>query len=72
MGPYDKRKVFKALAAPEQGAPIHPIIPPRKDAKIEQHGNTNAEPLPAMRRFEPSANGAVEVGNTRAAIIDAR
>ena len=45
-GAYDKRKVFKALAAPEQGAPIHPIIPPRKDAKIEQHGNTNAEPLP--------------------------
>ena len=45
-GAYDKRKGFKALAAPEQGAPIHPIIPPRKDAKIEQHGNTNAEPLP--------------------------
>ena len=45
-GAYDKRKVFKALAASEQGPPIHPIIPPRKDAKIEQHGNTNAEPLP--------------------------
>ena len=45
-GAYDKRKVFDALAAPEQGPPIQPIIPPRKDAKIQQHGNTNAEPLP--------------------------
>ena len=45
-GAYDKRKVFKALATPDQGRPIRPIIPPRKDAKIQQHGNTNAEPLP--------------------------
>ena len=45
-GAYDRRKVFKALAAPEQEPPIRPIIPPRKNAKIEQHGNTNAEPLP--------------------------
>ncbi len=34
-----------ALAEPQQGPPIRPIIPPRKDAKIEQHGNTQAEPL---------------------------
>jgi hypothetical protein len=45
-GAYDKRKVFEALAAPGQGPPIQPIIPPRKDAKIQQHGNTKAEPLP--------------------------
>ena len=45
-GGYDKRKVFDALAAPDQGRPIRPIIVPRKDAKIQQHGNTNAEPLP--------------------------
>ena len=25
---------------------MRPIIPPRKDAKIEQHGNRKAEPLP--------------------------
>ena len=45
-GAYDKRKVFEALAAPDRGPPIRPIIPPRKDAKIQQHGNCNAEPLP--------------------------
>ena len=45
-GAYDKRKVFDALAAPDQDPPIRPIIAPRKDAKIEQHGNTHAEPLP--------------------------
>ena len=28
------------------GGTYSSIIPPRKDAKIEQHGNTNAEPLP--------------------------
>ena len=34
---------------PEKSArepPIRPIIPPRKDAKIEQHGNRKTEPLP--------------------------
>ncbi len=45
-GAYDQRKVFDALAAPEPGPPIRPIIPPRRNAKIEQHGNTKAEPLP--------------------------
>ena len=45
-GAYDQHKVFDALAAPEPGPPIRPIIPPRRNAKIEQHGNTNAEPLP--------------------------
>ena len=45
-GAYDTRKVFDALAAPEPGPPIRPIIPPRRNAKIEQQGNTKAEPLP--------------------------
>ena len=45
-GAYDRRKVFEALAAPDRGPPMRPIIPPRKDAKIEQHGNRKAEPLP--------------------------
>ena len=43
-GAYDQRKVFDALAASEP--PIQPIIPPRIKAKIQQHGNTKAEPLP--------------------------
>ncbi len=45
-GAYDTRKVFDALAAPEPGPPIRPIIPPRRKAKIKQQGNTKAEPLP--------------------------
>ena len=44
-GAYDKRKVFEALANPKEGVPIHPLIPPRRNAKIEQHGNCNAPPL---------------------------
>ncbi len=43
-GAYDKRKVFDAFG-PQQGRPIRPIMPPRKDAQIAQHGNTQAEPL---------------------------
>ena len=45
-GAYDRRKVFEALAASDRGPPMRPIIPPRKDAKLEQHGNRKAEPLP--------------------------
>ena len=44
-GAYDKRKVFEALADPGKGRPIQPIIAPRKDAKIQQHGNCKAPPL---------------------------
>ena len=43
-GGYDKRKVFNTCAAPKQGGPIRPLIPPRHDAKIEQHGNRKAPP----------------------------
>ena len=44
-GAYDKRKVFQAFADPKQGVPIRPLIPPRRNAKIEQHGNCKAPPL---------------------------
>lgn len=40
-GAYDQWKVRDHLH--EQG--IHQIIPPRKNAKIKQHGNSSAEPL---------------------------
>jgi hypothetical protein len=45
-GAYDKRKVFSYLEHPPTGAAIQAIIPPRKDAKIEQHGNRKKAPLP--------------------------
>lgn len=38
---YDQWKVYTTLA--EQG--IQPIIPPRRNAKIKQHGNSEADPL---------------------------
>jgi len=41
-GAYDQRKVYDLLAARS----IDVIIPPRKNAKIWQHGNTSADPLP--------------------------
>jgi hypothetical protein len=39
-GAYDQWKVYEMLAAEE----IEPIIPPRRNAKIKQHGNSS-EPL---------------------------
>lgn len=41
-GAYDKWKVYDRLAEQE----ITPIIPPQHNAKIKQHGNALAEPLP--------------------------
>jgi hypothetical protein len=52
-GAYDKRKCYEALEA--TGAKV--TIPPRRDAKIWQHGNSSGEPwqrdanLRAIRRF---------------------
>jgi hypothetical protein len=52
-GAYDKRKCYEALEA--TGAKV--TIPPRRDAKIWQHGNSAGEPwqrdenLRAIRRF---------------------
>ncbi len=41
-GAYDQRKVYDALAKRK----IDVIVPPRKNAKIWQHGNTGGDPLP--------------------------
>lgn len=42
-GSYDKRKVYDSLNKHAPGAEI--LIPPRKNARIWQHGNTKAERL---------------------------
>lgn len=41
-GAYDQWKVYDGLTARR----IDVIIPPRKNAKIKQHGNASADPLP--------------------------
>ena len=41
-GAYDQWKVYKKLAKQE----IKPIIPPRRNAKIKQHGKSKESPLP--------------------------
>lgn len=41
-GAYDQWKVYETLAEEK----IRPIIPPRRNAKIKQHGNANCPPLP--------------------------
>ncbi len=41
-GAYDKWKVYDHLAQRQ----IAPVIPPQHNAKIKQHGNATAEPLP--------------------------
>ena len=42
-GAYDKRKVYDALN--EHSPEVELLIPPRKDARIWQHGNSKAAPL---------------------------
>jgi hypothetical protein len=42
-GSYDKRKFYDA--ATERGVQ-HIVVPPRRDAKIWQHGNSKKDPLP--------------------------
>ena len=42
-GAYDKRKVYDALN--KHSPEVEILIPPRKNARIWQHGNSNAEPL---------------------------
>ena len=41
-GAYDKWKVYQTLSKRN----IAPIIPPRRDARIKQHGNIKLTPLP--------------------------
>lgn len=43
-GAYDQAPVYQAVAAQAPQAQI--LIPPRRDAKIQQHGNTQAPPQP--------------------------
>ena len=42
-GAYDKRKVYDALN--EHSPEVDILIPPRKNARIWQHGNSKEEPL---------------------------
>lgn len=46
-GSYDKHKVYNVLTekARQQESPIRVNIPPRRDAKITQHGNSSLPPL---------------------------
>ena len=72
MGPMTNARCSRRWPRPSRG---HLFIRSFRRARTPKSSNM-ATPTPsrcpAMRRFEPSANGAVEVGNTRAAIIDAR
>jgi hypothetical protein len=43
-GSYDKAEVYEAVQAHSPRAEI--VIPPRRDAKIQQHGNCQAPPRP--------------------------
>ena len=43
-GAFDRRSVYQAIQAHSPSA--HIAIPPRKDAHIWRHGNSNAPPLP--------------------------
>jgi len=43
-GAYDRTNVYRAVQARAPAAQI--AIPPRRDAKIRQHGNTHAPALP--------------------------
>lgn len=43
-GAYDRANVYQAIQTHSPGARIN--IPPRRDAKIQQHGNSQAPPLP--------------------------
>jgi transposase len=47
-GAYDKKKVYNAIEkrSQEQDIEIKVIIPPRRNAKIWQHGNCKKPPLP--------------------------
>ena len=46
-GAYDKKKVYQTASDPPgQSTPIEVTVPPRRDAKIEQHGNSSNPPLP--------------------------
>jgi len=53
-GAYDKRKFYEA--ATKRGVK-RITVPPRKDAKIWQHGNSNQPPLPRDENLRAIRNG---------------
>lgn len=56
-GAYDKWKVYDGLAVNN----IEPVIPPQHNAKLKQHGNCAAEPLPR----DEAIRGIRAVGRSR-------
>ena len=70
-GAYDQWKIYDSLA---EGS-IEAIIPPRKNAKIKQHGNSNQPPLErdeAIRRirFVGREQWKQEVGYHRRSLVE--
>lgn len=71
-GGYDKWKVYEALAERE----ISPIVPPQRNAKINQHGNSGDAPLArdeairAIRRVGRK-EWKVEIGYHRRSLVEA-
>jgi hypothetical protein len=70
-GAYDKWKVYEGLEARD----IEPVIPPQHNAKIKQHGNCAAEPLPrdeAIRGIRRSGRSGwkKEVGYHRRSLAE--
>jgi hypothetical protein len=70
-GAYDKWKVYEEL----ESKSIQPVIPPQRNAKIKQHGNCSAAPLPrdeairAIRRTSRS-RWKQEVGYHRRSLAE--
>ncbi len=70
-GGYDKWKVYNVLESKD----IQPIIPPRRDAKIKQHGNSARTPLPrdeAIRSIRKRGRKGwkVEIGYHRRSLAE--
>jgi hypothetical protein len=71
-GAYDTSDCYDTLT--QRGA--KPVIPPRKNAVIWQHGNRKAPPHPRdenlqMRIYVPSVGTGIKNGNETPIIIDA-
>jgi len=71
-GAYDKQKVYETLAnPPHQSQPILPIIPPRRDPRIKQHGNTAKPPLPRAENLKAIRKRGRGNGNSKVGTTDA-
>jgi hypothetical protein len=64
-GAYDKWKVYETLGERRTKA----IIPPQRNAKIKQHGNSHRRPLSRDAAIRASAAWAASVGRKASAII---